>query len=1374
VRGAAPRPPGSRIPQRHVQGGPLPLSLGQEQVWFFSQLSPELGVYNEGATVKKRGPLDIDALRRAFNEFVRRHEIWRTCFPVLEGRPVQVVLPPPRYELPLTDVSGLPPAEREAKAIRLATDDARAPYDLSCGPLVRPRLVRLAEDDHRLYLSLHHIVFDGVSLYRIMLPELVALYDAYAAGRPSPLPEPELQFGDFAVWQRGVAAEDFTRPLDYWRSQLAGELPAGQLPLDRERPAVQGFRGAVEHLELSSELVRSLKDLARRQGVSLFMVLSAAFTTLLHRYSGSDDVIFGTPVDVRNRPELQSMMGFCLNAAVLRTDVSGDPTFVQLLSRVREITLSALANDVPFERLVRELQPERDLSGNPIFQLMFGIEPPAPKVDPRWSVHQMDVGVGAAKFDLYLEQDERPEGHVSCRFVYNTDLFERLTVERLKRHWLRLLESIVADAERRLSELPMLEDKERSQVLVEWNSTATEFPALCTHELIALRAQETPEACAAECEGARITYGELETRANRLAQRLRALGVGPDVPAGICLRRSLEMLVAVLAIWKAGGAYLPLDPSYPSERLTYMLDDSEAPVLVTESGLVGLPKGRTQVVCLDKGEESCCTEPRSAPEGRVGGDDLAYLIYTSGSTGKPKGVEIPHRALLNFLCSMAQEPGFGQNDVLVAVTTLSFDIAGLELFLPLLSGGKVVIATAEVAADGRRLGELLADSGATFLQATPASWRLLLESGWTGSRNLTGLCGGEAWGTELAAQLLERCGRLYNVYGPTETTIWSTMARVIDSGRPPSIGRPLANTELYVLDRLLQPVPIGVPGELYIGGAGLARGYRKRPELTAERFIASPLGAGERLYRTGDLARFRSTGELEYLGRLDQQVKVRGFRIEPGEVEAVLIQQPHIARAAVMAWEDRPGDRRLVAYLVPDGDPPEAGELKTQLRGQLPEYMVPSALVFLDRFPLTPNGKLDRKALPRPEPEETGSQDREPQTPVQVALARIWAEVLGLQRMSLEADFFELGGHSLLGTRLATKVREAFGVELPLRAFFQARTLEAMAALIEQERNAYSIGPALARFFRGEATVESLAAQLDADVSLAGAPLLVNARASGSLPPLFFVFSDESALLSLRHFLPAFPLDQPIYGLVPERKGRRFDRRLGIEDLSRGLLPLIQKIQPAGPYHICGHSLGGLVAYDLGRQMGGAGESVAFLGVVDALTPVATARWMSSLMNPRARLRRQFRRGFREGVAKLWEVADRQSLVTAVRVAGRRPRPAQEEFDVDGAFHVAMRYRPRDYQGRIVVFWTDSSATASDGDDLGWAQSHEGPLERVHLAGDHLTLLQEPQVTAAAEAIAYCLREAQGAFAETGSRQPERTRPPLRRAAAGPRRAAAR
>jgi amino acid adenylation domain-containing protein len=1051
LRGRPARTNGSAPIPRRSGGTAAPLSIGQEQVWFFSRLSPEMGVYNEGATIQKRGRTDLDALRRAFNEIVCRHEIWRTTFPEVGGAPVQTVHPPGRIDLPLTDLTHLPAEEREAEAVRLATIDARRPYDLATGPLVRPLLVRLAEDDHRIYLAMHHIVFDGVSLYRVLLPELIALYDARAGGHAPDLAAPPIQYADFAEWQQRTWGPAHARArFDYWREHLAGELPA-QLPTDHERPPVQRFRGAIEHLTIDGALVAELKELAHREGASLFMVLAAAFTVLLQRYSGQDDIVFGTPIDGRGRPELQSMIGYCLNAVVLRADASGDPGFRELLARVRDLTLAALANEVPFDRMVRELQPERDPSRNPFFQVMFGIEPPTPPVDPDWALRQMDVGVGNAKFDLYLEQDERPEGHISCRFVYNTDLFEPATIARMAEHWSVLLAGIAADPERPVSRLPLLAEHERHRLLVEWNATEADIPGACAHELFEAQARRTPSATAAVHGDERVSYRELDARANRLAHHLRGLGVGPDALVGLCVERSLDMLVGALAIMKAGGAYVPLDPHFPADRLTYMLEDSGAAVLVTQQHLAGLLPAARRVVRMDADAAAWAGLPDATPESGARPEHLAYAIYTSGSTGRPKGVQIPHRALVNFLCSMAREPGLGGDDVLLAVTTLSFDIAGLELYLPLVRGARVVIASAGEAADGRALAELMRTSGATIMQATPATWRMLVESGWEGAPDLVVLCGGEALPPDLAADLLGRCARLYNVYGPTETTIWSALTR-LERGQRITLGRPLANTQLLVLDRHGQLVPIGVPGELCIGGAGLARGYRNRPDLTAERFVPSPLAPGERLYRTGDEALVAADGMVEYLGRLDQQVKVRGFRIELGEIESALAGQPGVVRAAVAAREYRPGDRRLVAYVVAADPAPTAAELRAALRATLPEYMVPGAFVFLDRFPLTPNGKLDRRALPAPEAEATRSAGGAPRTAVEESLVEIWAGVLGADRVGIEDDFFELGGHSLLGTRLVSRVRDAFAVDLPLRAVFEARTVAAMAELVEVRR----------------------------------------------------------------------------------------------------------------------------------------------------------------------------------------------------------------------------------------------------------------------------------------------------------------------------------
>jgi amino acid adenylation domain-containing protein len=1320
-RGRGSTGPAQSIPRRSAEG-PAPLSVGQEQIWFFERLSPELGVYNEGASIRKTGELDLGALRAAFNHVVRRHEIWRTTFPLADGTPVQrVEAEAAGYELPLTDLTHLPPPLRMPEAIRLATEDARQPYKLGVGPLVRPRLVRLAEDDHGLFLAMHHMVFDGVSLYRVLLPELIALYKAYASGLHAELPALAVQYSDFAQWQHDRwERPEVAQRVAYWCRQLHGELP-DQLPTDHERPSVQRFRGAIKQLEIERELVSTLRQLARHERASQFMVLASAFTVLLHRYSGQNDIVFGTPIDDRDRPELQGMIGFCLNAVVLRVDAGGDPSFRELISRVREVTLEAVANEVPFERLVRELQPRRDPSRNPLFQVMFGIEPPVPDPDPEWSLHQMEEGVGTAKFDLYLELDERPEGHISCRFVYSTDLFEQETIARMKDHWLNLLRRIAAEPDRPISQAPLLSDAERRQLLIDWNSTQTEIPKACVHQLIEAQVHHSPSSTAVVFEDRQLTYRELDLYASRLAQRLVARGVGPGSTVGICVDRSLDMLVAPLAVMKAGGAYLPLDPRHPADRLAYMLQDSGASLVITHTDWLGvLSTGQTPVMCLDQ-DNGSVTLPATQPKTEVGPEHLAVVIYTSGSTGRPKGVEIPHRAMVNLLRSMAVEPGLASDDVLLAVTTLSFDIAGLELYLPLICGARVVIANRDQASDGARLARLLASSAATVMQATPTSWRMLVESGWNGSSDLTALSGGEALSADLAHALLSRCRRLYNMYGPTETTIWSTVAPIERRDRI-SIGRPIANTRVYVLDRHRQPVPIGVPGELYIGGDGLARGYVGRPDLTAERFVTISFGVGrkERLYRTDDAARWRSDGALEYLGRLDDQLKIRGHRIELAEVEAVLADHPSVSAAVAVGRQAHLDGAELVAYIVPaPGRAPTVGELREHLRSRLPDYMLPSAIAVLDALPVTANGKVDRKGLAarnvamRPAP---GSTHEGPRTPTEEALVQIWRAALGVERIGIRENFFELGGHSLLAVRVLAEVERVTGRR-----------------------------PPLATFFREGVTVEGQAQMLEQEIDSGTSAQLVRVQPNGQRLPVFFVFSDESALLSLRNFLPALGPNQPVYGLIPERNHRRFDRHRKVEELASRLCRLAEEVQPHGPYYICGHSFGGLIAYEVASQLRAGGEQVGMLALIDTLTPDAERHALREWMRPRARLGRQLRRGLRLGAAKLWEMAHRETRAGWSQVLGTADGQQAGDFDYDGAIYLARQYHLVGSDVPLSLYHIAQERSAGGACyRLGWEEVHRGSLECEEIPGDHLSMLQVPNVTLLAERLATRLRAVQG------------------------------
>jgi amino acid adenylation domain-containing protein len=1038
---------------------PPPLSSIQERFLFLQHLMSNSPAYNVERVIQIRGPLDIAALERTFNEIFRRHEILRTTCALKNGRLVQKIVPVEELQLTIVDLQAIPEPKRQDKALQLAQEEARRSFDLYAGPMLRVALVKLAEHNHLLILVTHHFVADGYS-EALLAKELTALYRAFSQGQPFALGELPIQYADYAVWEhqrlQGTIAED---QLAYWKQRLSGAPALLELPMDHPRPGIPTFRGATIHFTLDGKLSEELRALSSRMEVTLFMTLLVAYQLLLHRYSGQDDIVVATAVSNRNRSELEDLIGSFANTVVIRSVFSKDLTFRELVMAVAKTALEGFSHqDIPFDQLVKELHPKRDPSYNPIFQVTFELHQ-STFVDsldfPGLILSYLPVEKGTARFDLDLSMVNDKQGLIGA-LEYNSDLFEAETIERLLSHFQRLLKGIVADPDVRISELPLLTEPERRQLLVEWNSTRLAYPRdALIHGLFEVQVERTPEAEAVECEGERLSYGELERCANCLAHYLRGCGVGPGVLVGLCVERSVEMVVGLLGILKAGGAYVPLDPDYPKERIAFMLADAQIPVLVTQEGLLGrLPEYGGRVVCLDREGEAIEVCSSERPVIQTGPEDLAYVIYTSGSTGRPKGVEVPHRGVVNFLTSMARGPELGMEDTLLAVTTLSFDIAVLELLLPLSVGARVVIASREVAGDGVELLKLLTGCGATVMQATPATWRLLIETGWRGGEGFKVLCGGEALTQQLAAELMARAGRVWNLYGPTEATVWSTCYELQDPEGPVLIGRPIGNTQVYVLDRYLQPVPVGVPGELYLGGVGVARGYLGQPGLTQERFVPDPFGGepGARLYRTGDQVRYRADGNLEYLGRLDQQVKIRGFRIELGEVEAVLLEHPRVAQAVVVVREERVGDRRLVAYFVPGpGQQVTVTELRKYLRHRLPQYMVPQHFVELEGLPLTPNGKVDRRALPVP---FSGGAVEDsyvaPRTEMEACVVAIWREVLGVERVGVHDNFFDLGGHSLLTLKVAARIEQATGVRLNLRLFVSS-TLEQIASLCQKE-----------------------------------------------------------------------------------------------------------------------------------------------------------------------------------------------------------------------------------------------------------------------------------------------------------------------------------
>ncbi|REK29491.1 MAG: amino acid adenylation domain-containing protein [Planctomycetota bacterium] len=1047
--------PVSGIP--HIdRSGPLPLSFTQESLWLVQQIEPASPAYNVGVALRFDGPLDVPALSDALREILQRHEVLRLRCAAREGRPELSIAAAPAIDLALTDLQHLPRPERDATVQALAVAEVETPFDLAQPPLMRARIVKTGSEQHVFLLTTHHFVADGWSM-RILMRELGALYEARSTGAQHRLPPLKCQYVDVAAWQRDAFDDRRkARELDYWRNRLSGLSDGLNLPTDFPRPAVQSHRGGRCQFQLPLSLCRALRALSRAEGVTLFMLLLAALKTLLQRYTRDSDVAVGTVVSNRSRVELEGLIGSFANSLVLRTECTGGLTFRELLNRVRDTTIEALSHqDLPFGHLVNELQPDRDLSRNPLYQVQFvlhrdGLDESL--VMPGLTVSRVATGHRTARVDLAW--DVTDDGtHLSGSLEYSSDLFAEATVRRMLGHFRTLLEAAVADPTQEIGAMPLLTADERHQLLHEWNrSEQTTEPLSLTHELFDEQVARTPDAPAARFEDQQLTYLELQQRADRLAARLQQSGVQPDTVVGVYLERSLDMLIAVLGVMKAGGAYVPLDPAFPSERLAHMLDDSAAPIVLTQSQLVEhLPSHTAQVLCLDSGLGGTTHETQlpAASVSPARPQSLAYVIYTSGSTGRPKGVPIPHSALSNLLQSMQQRPGLTAEDVLVAVTTLSFDIAALELLLPLIVGGVVVIADRETAHDGRRLSALVRRCGASVMQATPATWRMLIESG-DCPAGLKILCGGEALPPDLAQDLLDRSDSVWNMYGPTETTIWSSVAEV-SRGEPIHIGRPIANTAFSILDSRQQLVPVGVPGELHIGGAGLARGYLNRPDLTAERFIPHPFSEceGDRLYKTGDLVRYRHDGTVEYLGRTDHQVKIRGFRIEPGEIEVALSAHPLVKQAVVVAREDRPGDPKLVAYLVAENRGVETGELRQALGRSLPDYMIPSAFVVLDAFPLTPNGKVDRRNLPAPQEDARPPEEYlAPRSPVEETLCTIWSDVLGVRRIGVRDDFFALGGHSLLATRVAARLRDALRIEIPLRMFFERRTIAELAPQI--------------------------------------------------------------------------------------------------------------------------------------------------------------------------------------------------------------------------------------------------------------------------------------------------------------------------------------
>ncbi len=1057
--------------QRISRNGKLTLSFAQQRLWFLSQLEPQNPLYNLSAAIRLQGQLNQSALEQTFNEILRRHEALRTNFETVEGQPVAVISPVIPLPLPLLDFSELPIARRETEVNQLVSEESRHPFDLNTDLLLRVKLLRLGEQEHILLITVHHIASDGWSI-GVLVHEMSTLYQACCEEQPSlrlasltPLPELPIQYADFAAWQRQwLQGEVLASQISYWRKQLEDAPALLELPTDHPRPAVQTFRGATCSFTLSKALSVALNQLSQQAGSTLFMTLLAAFKILLGRYTGSEDIVVGTPIANRNRAEIEGLIGFFVNTLVLRTDLSGNPSFRELLTRVREVALGAYSHqDLPFEQLVEELHPQRALSHTPLFQVMFILQnaPMSEMALSGLNLSFLKSHSGTAQFDLTLSMEETSEGLLGT-FEYSTDLFEASTIERIAEHFKTLLAGIITNPDRQLQELPLLSETERHQLLVKWNETEREYSSdQCIHHLFEEQAKRTPDAVAVVFENQQLTYQQLNQRANQLARHLQSLGVKPEVLVGICVERSLELVIGILGILKAGGAYVPIDPTYPQERLTFVLEDTQTSVLLTQQRLVEhLPQHNAHTICLDSDWEAIPPENQENPTPEITAENLAYVIYTSGSTGKPKGVQITHR---NLVHSTSARIAYYKESVtsFLLLSSFAFDSSVAGIFWTLCQGGMLYLPLEGVQRDVPKLIELITQHQVSHLLSLPSLYSQLLEL--AKPEQLTSLrtiiIAGEACPSELVQRHLELQSEtsLFNEYGPTEGTVWSSVYHCQDPevGTPVPIGCPIANTQIYLLDSHLHPVPVGIVGELYISGDGLARGYLNQPEMTTQRFIPNPFNNKSRrvLYKTGDLARYLPDGNIEFIGRIDNQVKIRGFRIELGEIETALNQHPQVRESVVLARDDVPGDKRLVAYIVPNRESiPTIPQLRDLLKERLPEYMVPSVFVLLKEFPLTPNGKLDRRGLPAPEqvrPEFAGVFVA-PRSSVEEKLVKIWAELLKIERVGIHDNFFDLGGHSLLVTQVVSRLRDVFEIELPVSDFFEAPTIAELAVIITQ------------------------------------------------------------------------------------------------------------------------------------------------------------------------------------------------------------------------------------------------------------------------------------------------------------------------------------
>jgi amino acid adenylation domain-containing protein len=1323
-----------------------PLTTNQKSLLFLSKLNPSDSTYNLSDAMRLNGKLHEEALQKTLERIFVRHDSLRTTVVEINGEPKQKISASQVLPFSRVDFSQFPSAEREEKVLKFLSAEAGRAISLDQS-LSFFSLVKLDEEEHVLFIRLHHIISDGWSL-GIFWNEFAQFYSDYAQQQSPLLTALPIQFGDYAAWSLQHENESAQQQLQYWKNQLADAPALLELPTDRPRPAVQSFRGAQVFGLFPTRLHRELKALNQREGVTMFMTLLAIFNILLTRYTEQEDVVVGAPIAGRTRTETESLIGFFVNTLVLRSDVSGNPTFREILQRTKETTLDAFSNqDFPFEKLVAELRPERSLSHNPIFQTAFALQPETNssiKI-PGLELSPIKISSVTSKFDLFLSVNETADG-LRITIEYSTDLFDEATMQRFLQHYQNLLEGIVADPSQRLSELPLLSATELQQILVEWNNTATEYPRdVCLHQLFEAQVERTPDAVAIRSNESQVSYRELNRRANQVAHVLRAAGIKPDTLIGLYIERSVEMVIGVLGILKAGGAYLPLDPAYPQSRLTYMLSDAKAPIILTQRTLqTKLPETTSRIICLD--EKSNFSEQNDENLTNVNNaEDLAYVIYTSGSTGQPKGSAIVHRGVSRLVIN-TNYVQLNSSDVMAQVSNISFDAATFELWGALLNGAQLAIIEKDIALSPQDFAEQLRTQKITTMFLTTALFNLLSREVPTAFATLkTLIIGGDACDPSCCREVLKNGApeRLLNGYGPTESTtfaIWHHIKNVGEGSIP--VGRPIAQTTIFILDRYMNPVPVGVPGEIYIGGDGLAREYLNQPEMTEERFQVLGVrcqGASHTrhltpetsLYKTGDIARYLPDGTIEFIGRKDHQVKLRGFRIELGEIENVLLTHPEI-REVVLLVDVNKGDKKLVAYYIAAATL-SVSELREFLKQRLPDYMIPSAWVRMEQFPLTPNGKIDRKKLPSADQLVTESNQEliAAKDELEVRLIKIWEEVLGVHPIGVRDNFFELGGHSLIAVRLFSAIQQAFGKQLPLAVLFQSPTIEHLAKLLREQGWEPSWN------------------------------CLVPLRPAGTAAPFFCVHAVGGNVLEYNALVQHFESEHPFYGLQAVGLDGKTSPLTSIEEMAAHYLAEVRQLQPQGPYYLGGRSFGGSVAFEMARQLNEQGEKVALLAMFDTY-PLGWLKLFSTeeakeyqkkflrlrlqqhcrnLMSLTLRGKAQYIIGkaqFKTRKIKniWWRLTHKNKLDSSLSLADILRKI--EEIN----FLAVKKYVPQVYDGNVTFFCAEEEVSVAE-NITGWQVLAAGGVKVVRVSGDHQTMIKEPHVQELARQLTQALSQVQ-------------------------------